>query len=71
MQVTGNAMINGYVPLDIFFDTTQGPVKIHVEAYVVKGMSTPFILGNNFAEEYSISLLRQGGETLVQFGDSG
>ncbi len=71
IQVTGNATINGYVPLDIFFDTTDGPVKMSVEAYVVKGMSTPFILGNDFATSYSISLLRQGGETRVQLGDSG
>ncbi len=71
VQVTGNATINGYVPLDLFFETAEGPVKLHVEAYVVKGMSTSFILGNDFAEQYSISLLRQGGETRVQFGDSG
>ncbi len=69
--MTGNATINGYVPLDLFFETAEGPVKLHVEAYVVKGMSTSFILGNDFAEQYSISLLRQGGETRVQFGDSG
>ncbi|KAJ3007678.1 hypothetical protein NUW54_g3453 [Trametes sanguinea] len=71
VQVTGTATISGYVPLDLFFDTPDGPVKMFVEAYVVKGMSTPFILGNDFAEQYSISLLRRGGETTVQFGASG
>lgn len=71
IQVTGNTTISGYVPLTLFFDTEAGPVKIKVEAYVVKGMSAPLILGNDFTEQYSISLLRQGGETRVQLGDSG
>ncbi|THU78232.1 hypothetical protein K435DRAFT_811723 [Dendrothele bispora CBS 962.96] len=35
-----------------------GPVKIAVEAYVVKDMSTPLILGNDFATQYSLSILR-------------
>ncbi len=61
IQVTGNTTISGYVPLTLFFDTEAGPVKIKVEAYVVKGMSAPLILGNDFTEQYSISLLRQGG----------
>ena len=71
IQVTGDATINGYVPLDIFFETADGPIKISVEAYVVKGMHTPLILGNDFAGQYSISILREGGETQVKFGDSG
>lgn len=70
IQVTGTATISGYVPLDLYFDTPQGPVKLFVEAYVVKGMSTPFILGNDFADQYSISLVRRGGETKVKFGSS-
>lgn len=48
IQVTGTTSIDGYVTLDLFFDTPDGPVKLYVEAYVVKGMTTPFILGNNF-----------------------
>src|SRR6202167_3080092 len=54
VQVTGNASISGYVDIDLYFHTPDGPVKINVEAYVVKGMSTPFILGNDFADQYSI-----------------
>src|ERR1700677_2139032 len=42
VQVTGNASISGYVDIDIYFHTPNGPVKINVEAYVVKGMSTLF-----------------------------
>lgn len=49
----------------------EGPVKIEVEAYVVKGMSTPLILGNNFADKYSISVLRIDGETRLELSESG
>jgi len=45
VQVTGKASISGYVDLDLYFHTPEGPIKIKVEAYVVKGMTTPLILG--------------------------
>src|SRR6266436_8457714 len=70
VQVTGNASISGYVNIDLYFHTPEGPVKINVEVYVVKGMSTPFILGNDFADQYSISVIRQEGSCFVEFGDS-
>ena len=71
VQVTGNAIITGYVALDIYFETKEGPILIRVEAYVVKGMSAPFILGNDFADQYSISLLREEGQSTLLFGKSG
>ena len=71
VQVTGNAIITGYVILDMYFESDQGPVLVKVEAYVVKGMSTPFILGNDFADQYSISLLREDGKSTLLFGKSG
>jgi hypothetical protein len=71
IQVTGKSSISGFVNLDLFFHTEDGPVKINVEAYVVNGMSTPFILGNDFADQYSISVIRENGATFVRFGDSG
>ena len=71
VQVTGNTMITGYVILNVYFESDEGPVLIKVEAYVVKGMSTPFILGNDFADQYSISLLRKDGESTLLFGKSG
>src|ERR1700683_1786444 len=70
VQVTGNASISGYINIDVYFHTPDGPVKINVEAYVVKGMSTPFILGNDFADQYSISAIRQEGTCFIEFGDS-
>lgn len=71
VQVTGNASISGFVDVDLYFHTPEGPVKIAVEAYVVKGMSTPFILGNDFADQYSISVMRNNGASHLIFGNSG
>ena len=55
--------------LDLYFRTKEGPVKIKVEAYVVKGLTTPLILGNNFADQYSLSVKRMEGRTFLEFGD--
>ena len=71
IQVTGKAIITGYVVLDLIFRTPEGPVQMNVEAYVVKGMSAEFILGNDFADQYSISVIREEGETTLRFGKSG
>ncbi|KAK7059402.1 hypothetical protein R3P38DRAFT_3522434 [Favolaschia claudopus] len=71
IQVTGRSSISGYVNVDLYFHTNEGPVKLNVEAYVVSGMSTPFILGNDFADQYSISIVREEGNTYLRFGSSG
>ena len=47
VQVMGNVSISGYVNIDLYFHTLNGPNKINVEAYVVKGMNTPLILRND------------------------
>lgn len=54
----------------IFWDQRR-PVLIWVKAYVVKGMSTPFILGNNFTYQYSISVISKNGQSSLVFGQSG
>ncbi|KAJ7077487.1 hypothetical protein C8R44DRAFT_911520, partial [Mycena epipterygia] len=71
IQVTGRSSISGYVNIDLFFHTNDGPVKLTVEAYVVDGMSTPFIPGNDFTDQYSISIVRDEGDTYLRFGSSG
>ncbi|PBK88560.1 hypothetical protein ARMGADRAFT_855330, partial [Armillaria gallica] len=71
VQVTGSASISGYVKLDLYFDTEEGPVKINVDAYVVKGMTTPLILGNDFADQYSLSIVHRAGDSFLSFGDTG
>ena len=50
IQVTGKAIITGYVILDLIFRTSKRPVQMNIEVYVIKGMSAEFILGNNFAD---------------------
>src|ERR1700683_5518775 len=70
VQVTGNTSTSGYVNINLYFHTPDGPVKINVEAYVVKGMSTPFILGNDFADQSSILVIQQEGACFIEFGDS-
>jgi hypothetical protein len=71
VQVTRNASISGYVEVDLYFHTMDGPVKINVDAYVGKGMSSPFILGNDLADQYPISVIWQKGGYNLEFGDSG
>ena len=70
VQLTGSAGITGYVSLPIIFPTSNGPVRIDVEAYVVKGMTAPLILGNDFSDQYDLSLIRQDGITRLQLGSS-
>ena len=57
--------------LDLYFGTKEGPVKIKVEVYVVKGLTTPLILGNDLADQYALSVKRMAGRTFLEFGDSG
>jgi hypothetical protein len=42
VQVTGKSIITGYTSLDLLFKTVEGLIRISVEAYVVKGMTTDF-----------------------------
>jgi hypothetical protein len=71
IQVTRTSSISGFATLDLFFKTGEGPVKMNVEAYIIKGMSTPFILGNDFSLQYSLSVLREDMTTRIQLGNSG
>ena len=71
VQVTGKTTISGYVPLNLYFKTAEGPIELRIEAYVVRGMSTPLILGNDFADQYALSLVRRETQTFLQFGSSG
>ncbi|KAF9011558.1 hypothetical protein BDZ89DRAFT_1047325 [Hymenopellis radicata] len=59
IQVTGATVINEFVKVDLYFETNKGPVQVNVDAYIVKGMSSPFILGNDFADQYSLSIIRR------------
>jgi len=70
-QVTAKITISGYVDLPLIFSTDQGPIQANVEAYVVNGMTTPLILGNDFADQYSLSIIRDKGGSTLKFADTG
>jgi hypothetical protein len=71
IQVTGKASISGLVTLNLFSHTSEGPMKLTVEAYIVNGVSAPFILGNDFSDQYSISIIREEGAAYLECGNSG
>lgn len=71
IQVTGKTVIDGYVTLVLDFETDNGIVEFEVEAYVVKNMTSPFILGNDYADQYSLSIIREQRKTHLRFGDTG
>ena len=69
-QVTGRSATSQYVPLDLYFETKDTIVLITIEAYIVKDMNAPIILGNDFADQYSLSIIRENGTTNLRLGDS-
>ncbi|KZS86564.1 hypothetical protein SISNIDRAFT_491835 [Sistotremastrum niveocremeum HHB9708] len=70
LEVTGKSKVTGYVTLPLYFDTNEGPVCFVVEAYVVKGMATSLLIGNDYSDQYSLSIRRKEGETYLDFGES-
>jgi hypothetical protein len=69
-QVSGNLTINQYVPLPIVFMTGSSPVEITVEAYIVKGMKIPLLIGNDFTTQYQLSIMQDGSNAFIVFGTS-
>ena len=53
------------------FETNGNTVSLKLEAYIVKDMNAPLILGNDFADQYSLSIIRDNGNTSLKLGDSG
>ena len=47
------------------------PAVLRLEAYIVKDMNAPLILGNHFANQYSLSIICNNGMTSLKLGDSG
>src|ERR1700760_4690163 len=71
-QLNGQVEIKNFVHLPTYFDTEQGPVLIHLEAYVVPGMTTPLLIGNDYADQYRLSIVRpEDGPARLQFSDTG
>jgi hypothetical protein len=70
-QVTGRSMTTQYVPLNLYFETAKELISMWLEAYIIKDMNAPLILGNDFADQYSLSIIRENGTTCLQLGTSG
>jgi hypothetical protein len=70
-QVTAQTSIDGFVDIPLFFNTDKGPIQMDVEAHVVKNMTAPLILGNDFADQYHLSILRDKQGTELKFGETG
>ena len=71
-QVSGELQIHQYVQLTLIIPTAEGPVQLSgLEAYIVPGMNRPFILGNDFADQYSLYPTRTEQGTFLVLGSSG
>lgn len=71
IQVTGQSSVNKFITVPVIFDTNQGPVEMLVEACIIEGTSTAFILGNNFRNQYQLSLLQQKDGVFIGLGNTG
>jgi len=70
-QITGQSSTNQYISLDLYFKMSPDPVVLRLEAYIIKDMNTPLILGNNFTDQYSLLVICDNGKTSLKLGDSG
>jgi len=41
-----------------------------LEAYIIKDMNTLLILGNDFTDQYSLSIIQENSSTSLKLGDS-
>ncbi|KAF9471032.1 hypothetical protein BDN70DRAFT_820540, partial [Pholiota conissans] len=69
-HLTGNAKVLGYVRTTLFAVATDGTVvSFELEAYVVRGMRVPLLIGEDFQTTYELGLDRfASGRTEVRVG---
>jgi hypothetical protein len=70
-QVTGRSTTNQYLPLKVHFSMSEGPIAMDLKAYLIKDMNTPLILGNDYVDQYLLSILRNNSSSVLQLGDTG
>ncbi|KJA13755.1 hypothetical protein HYPSUDRAFT_107509, partial [Hypholoma sublateritium FD-334 SS-4] len=70
-HLTGGAKVLGYVRTVIFANATDGTiVSFELEAYVVRGMRVPLLLGEDFQSTYEIGIIcHASGRTEVKVGN--
>ena len=72
-HLTGGAKVLGYIKTKIY-TTAQDKsiVSFKLEAYVVRNMNVPILLGEDFQTTYKLSITRQAtGQCKVLVGKSG
>ncbi|QRV78981.1 Retrovirus-related Pol polyprotein from transposon [Ceratobasidium sp. AG-Ba] len=70
IQVKGNTETKNYITVPLTFETPQGQVEMLVDAYIVPDMTTGFLLGNDFSNQYQLSLIRESNHSYVKAGSS-
>src|SRR6266496_6701793 len=69
--VGGSQELNNFIKIPLSVISDQGNlVEINVEAYVVPDMNPSFILGNDYAVQYLLSLIRDRDRSYIQLGRS-
>ena len=63
IQLTGSAGCSEYVKLDLYFQSQLGPVCFKgVEVYVVKGMETNMLIGEDTQLAWQLHTIRPRGK---------
>ncbi|KZV59930.1 hypothetical protein PENSPDRAFT_594694, partial [Peniophora sp. CONT] len=71
VQLTSSDVkILGFVTLPVFARTTKGEVlEFSLEAYVVRNMTAPLLLGEDFQRLYNVCVERRQGQATLSFAD--
>ena len=63
--------LNNFIKIPLSIISDQGNlVEINVEAYVIPDMNPSFILGNDYAVQYLLSLIRILDRSYIKLGRS-
>lgn len=58
-HLTGNALVLGYIQTSLFATSTDGTtISFKLEAYVVRGMRVPLLIGEDFQTTFELGLVR-------------
>lgn len=70
--LTNQVRILGYIDLSIFVRTSDGRTLEFVEeVYIVPGMNVPILLGEDFQDNYDLSIIRSRGSVTVSLQANG
>ena len=71
LQLTGEAKCQGYVAFSLYFHSQLGYVRLrNVEAYVLKDLTVPLLIGEDIQTPWQLHTLRRENRVSWQVGDS-